>query len=92
METINQLALEVFNSRESYTTNDYLVIMNILKEQYHKLNGDYDTGGQSHPQKNKCECDDCNYDVYEDGICFNCFNLRSEEQDLDYSNSYIASY
>ena len=40
MDHLNLVASEVFENRESYTTNDYLVIMNILKEQYHRLNGD----------------------------------------------------
>ena len=40
MDILNSLALEVFNNKESYTTDDYITIMNILKEQYHRLNGD----------------------------------------------------
>ena len=91
MDIINQLALEVFNCKESYTTNDYLVIMNILKEQYHRLNGDFDTCDSVH-KLNKCESVHCSYDVYEDGLCFNCFNLRSQTEDIDYSDSYIESY
>ena len=31
MDTLNKLALDLFESKESYTTNDYLTIMNILK-------------------------------------------------------------
>ena len=39
MDILNKLALDLFESKESYTTNDYLTIMNILMVQYHRLNG-----------------------------------------------------
>lgn len=39
MDTINQLALELYENKNSYKENDYLVIMNILKDYYNKING-----------------------------------------------------
>jgi len=39
METINQLALELYENKSSYKENDYIVIMNILRDYYNKING-----------------------------------------------------
>jgi len=39
MDTINQLALELYENKNSYKENDYIVIMNILKDYYNKING-----------------------------------------------------
>lgn len=39
METINQLALELYENKNSYKENDYITIMNILKDYYNKING-----------------------------------------------------
>ena len=36
---IQSLALEVFNNKTSYKDNDYIVIMNILKESYMRVKG-----------------------------------------------------
>lgn len=41
MEALQILVNDVFNEKENYKENDYLVIMNILKEAYHILKGDY---------------------------------------------------
>ena len=41
MEELQILVNDVFNEKKNYKEGDYLVIMNILKEAYHSLNGDY---------------------------------------------------
>ena len=91
MDTLNNLASQVFESRESYTTNDYLVIMNILKEQYHRLNGDL-------PSQNKidlCECAGCTNDIYDEDLCWDCYEYKHYNEDMDsegYLSDYIGSY
>ena len=39
METINQLALELYENKSSYKENDYITIMNILRDYYNKIKG-----------------------------------------------------
>jgi len=39
METINQLALELYENKYSYKENDYITIMNILRDYYNKIKG-----------------------------------------------------
>ena len=41
MEELEILVGEVFNHKDTYREGDYLVIMNILKEAYHILKGDF---------------------------------------------------
>ena len=41
MEALEIMVADVFNNKESYKEGDYIVIMNILKEAYHVLKGDY---------------------------------------------------
>jgi len=39
METINQLALELYENKYSYKENDYITIMNILQDYFNKIKG-----------------------------------------------------
>jgi len=82
MDHLNLVASEVFENRESYTTNDYLVIMNILKEQYHKLNGDI-------PTENGCNKELESDDEYGDDVSYS--NYYADEND-GYLSDYIESY
>ena len=36
---IEQLAMDVFDNKESYKDNEYIIILNILKESYMKVKG-----------------------------------------------------
>ena len=82
MDHLNLVASEVFENRESYTTNDYLVIMNILKEQYHKLNGDI-------PTETGCDKELESDDEYGDDVSYS--NYYADEND-GYLSDYIESY
>ena len=86
MDHLNLVASEVFENRESYTTNDYLVIMNILKEQYHRLNGDIATETANETGCYK-ELDDDDYS--EDDVSYS--NYYADEND-GYLSDYIESY
>lgn len=87
MDHLNLLATEVFNNKESYTTNDYLVIMNILKEQYHRLNGDAvvptETGGVCEVKELASESES------EDDVSYS--NYYADDND-GYLSDYIESY
>lgn len=85
MDHLNLVATEVFNNKESYTTNDYLVIMNILKEQYHRLNGDIptETGGVCEVKELASESES------EDDVSYS--NYYADDND-GYLSDYIESY
>ena len=85
MDHLNLVASEVFENRESYTTNDYLVIMNILKEQYHRLNGDIPTETGCYKEL-ASEADD---DEYGDDVSYS--NYYADENE-GYLSDYIESY
>ena len=82
MDHLNLVASEVFENRESYTTNDYLVIMNILKEQYHILNGDI-------PIETGCNKELDSESESEDDVSYS--NYYADEND-GYLSDYIESY
>jgi len=85
MEHLEGLTLEVFNNRESYSTQDYLVIMNVLKEYYHRLNGDI-------PTETCCVCEvkELDYsDHSEDDISYSNYYADDSE---GYLSDYIESY
>ena len=82
MDHLNLVASEVFENRESYTTNDYLVIMNILKEQYHVLNGDI-------PTETGCNKELDSESESEDDVSYS--NYYADEND-GYLSDYIESY
>ena len=90
MDIINKLAMEVFNNKESYTTNDYLTIMNILKEQYHRINGTLEDFSNEKEEEVEL-CDICGEEaIYEDCYCSYCYYDRSDT----YSNTdgYLSDY
>ena len=82
MEHLEGLTLEVFNNRESYTTQDYLVIMNVLKEYYHRLNGDI-------PTETGCDKELDYSDDSEDDISYSNYYADDSE---GYLSDYIESY
>ena len=92
MDHLNLVASEVFENRESYTTNDYLVIMNILKEQYHRLNGDTTSHATQTATETGCLCEVkelASDDESEDDVSYS--NYYADEND-GYLSDYIESY
>ena len=82
MDNLNLVATEVFENKESYTTNDYLVIMNILMEQYHRINGDI-------PIETGCDKELDSDDEEQDDVSYS--NYYADEND-GYLSDYIGSY
>ena len=80
---VEQLALEVFENKESYKNIDFIVIMNILMEEYHTIKGLPPVRSKEH----KCENDCCCNVLYEDGLCWECWNLRELEEGSDNDGS-----
>jgi len=75
MDTINQLALELYENKNSYKENDYIVIMNILKEYYDKIKGKEVIVNDSKTIKIKQEENDTDTDT---------------DTDVEYSDSYLG--
>tara|TARA_R110001583_G_scaffold34285_4_gene115360 strand:+ start:5029 stop:5319 length:291 start_codon:yes stop_codon:yes gene_type:complete len=90
---IQQLALDVFENKMNYKDNDFIVIMNILKESYMKVKGflnenengtkgvdsdsDLDTEGEEEEEEQYT-----NYDS----------DAESDDADGTYSGSYLSPY
>lgn len=79
---IQQIALDVFENKESYKNMDFIVIMNILQEEYNNQNGITSSSLQS--KENQCELENCCNNHYEDGLCWDCWNLREVEEESNY--------
>ena len=75
METINQLALELYENKYSYKENDYITIMNILRDYYNKIKGKEIVVNDS--KNNKIN----NNEIEEDD---------DEMVDVEYSDSYLG--
>ena len=82
MDHLNLLASQLFEQRETYTTNDYLVIMNILMDQYHRINGDI-------PIETGCDKELDSDDVSEDDISYSNYYADDSE---GYLSDYIERY
>ena len=74
-----QIALEVFNNKESYRDDDYIVILNILMESYNKSKGiHYEVNNNLKQEIVLNECLGCGVDMNDmhddpvDGLCINC--------------------
>ena len=39
MDILHSLSFEIYQNKNSYKENDYITIMNILKDYYNKING-----------------------------------------------------
>ena len=90
-----QIALEVFNNKESYKDDDYIVILNILMESYNKSKGiHYEVNRdlkQEEIELNEClncgaeqeeRCDDCGgigILMYDEDLCHWCAYEQDSE-------------
>ena len=81
MEALEILVGEVFNAKETYREGDYLVIMDILKEAYHILKGDY--GYIIADKELEITTDDEEYYDYSNDYT---------DEETTYTGTYIESY
>jgi len=93
MDILNKLALEVFNNKESYTTNDYMVIMAVLKEQYHKIKGDLPSSYQVEKEEVIiCECCGDTSVIYDDNLCVDCYWEKDSEAEKQREEEEAEEY
>mgnify|MGYP003656111932 CR=1 FL=1 len=82
MEALEIMVGEVFNNKDTYREGDYIVIMNILKEAYHILKGDYDDLIEDKEVDSEgADSDDDEDDHY-----------NEDEDNPTYTGTYIHSY
>ena len=91
---IQQLALDVFENKLNYKDNDFIVIMNILKESYMKVKG-FLNENENENEKDS----DADTDVDEDDDEYflrthRYTNYDSDDDDdtISYTSSYSPSY
>ena len=79
MEELEIMVNEIYDNKESYKEIDYITIMNILKETYLRLTGDLGFSNSKLEYDDMCEYCEEN-DIYEDGYCYTCYEIRWEYQ------------
>ena len=92
---IQQLALDVFENKLNYKDNDFIVIMNILKESYMKVKGFLNENENVNEKDTDSEMDlDTEGEEGEDEEEEQYTNYDSDaESDGDtYSGSYLSPY
>jgi len=97
MDILNKLVNDIFLAKESYTTNDYLIMMDILKYHYHKINGTLNHYNDDNVKVEIDLCEMCEeYPIHEDCLCSYCYYDRAtsdEDSDAEcYTGSYINPY
>ena len=87
---IQKLALEVYENKMDYKDNDYIVIMNLLKESYMRVKGflnDYEN-----------EKEEANEEVDEDEEYFlrthryTNYDSEEDEDTISYTSTYLSPY
>ena len=82
MEELEIMVNEIYDNKESYKEIDYITIMNILKETYLRLTGDLGFSNSCGDEDNMCEyCEE--KEMYEDGYCYECYEIRWEYQNAN---------
>ena len=82
------IALQVFENKLNYKDNDYIVILNILKESYNKSKGiAYESNMDLKQEETNLVCLGCNapeedlgVDLIED-LCIDCYTIKYETSD-----------
>ena len=75
MDILHSLSFEIYNNKSCYKENDYIVIMNILKEYYDKIKGKEVIVNDSKTIKIKPDEEEEDED---------------EDEDVEYSDSYLG--
>ena len=93
---IQQLALEVFENKLNYKNNDFIVIMNILKENYMKVKGILNEFGNEketeYPGTRVVDSDsDSDIEETDDEYFLRTHRYYDSEDDGDY-DSYTSTY
>ena len=84
---IQKIAMEVYNNKLNYKDNDYIVIMNLLKESYMKAKGILDE------YKNEKEDDNHSDDDEEYGVRrYANYDSEDDSDEESYTSTYLSPY
>ena len=75
MEDLEIMVNTIYDNKSTYKEIDYIVIMNVLKEAYLKLTNQLPIIDIKEDLCESCMGDD----IYEDGLCMDCYDIRQEE-------------
>ena len=75
MEKLEIMVNEIYDNKMTYKEIDYITIMNLLKEAYLKLTNQLPIIDIKDDLCESCMGDD----IYEDGLCIDCYDIREEE-------------
>lgn len=82
---IQQLALDVFENKLNYKDNDFICVMNILKESYMKVKGLLNEVGSVKEV-------DSDSDEEEDISRYATYDSEDDSDDESYTGSYLSPY
>ena len=82
---LQSLALQVFENKQTYSDNDFIVIMNILMESYNKSKGFYNDLNSYNEKPTKEEDTEDDEDYYD-------YSGDYIDEDTTYTGTYTGSY
>ena len=89
---IQQLALDVFENKMNYKDNDFIVIMNILKESYMKVKGFLNENENGNEKDSDSDLDTEGEEEEEEQYTNYDSDAESDDADGTYSGSYLSPY
>ena len=96
---IQQLALDVFENKLNYKDNDFIVIMNILKESYMKVKGflnenenEKDMDSAPTEEDTDVEGDDEDEEYFLRTHRYDNYDSDEDDDTISYTSSYLPSY
>ena len=97
MDELQLIVTQVFEQKNTYKEGDYIVIMNILKNAYHILSGDFDSSYNTFKKDNESDAGSDDDDIVEDGLQSYSFRDTDADSDADsadesYTGSYLPAY
>ena len=86
---IQKLALDVFENKSNYKDNDYITILNILKESYMKVKGIVN----DFKNEKEEEADEAEAEAEEEGVSrYANYDSEDDSDDESYTSSYLSPY
>tara|TARA_R110002126_G_scaffold72357_1_gene180816 strand:- start:566 stop:853 length:288 start_codon:yes stop_codon:yes gene_type:complete len=87
---LQSLALQVFENKQTYSDNDFIVIMNILMESYNKSKGFYNDLNSYNEKPTKEEDTE---GAEQDTITrYTTYDSDADSDDETYTGSYLSPY
>ena len=76
MEDLEIMVNTIYDNKSTYKEIDYIIIMNVLKDTYLRLTNDLPP---LEIKEDLCECDGCINDIYDDGLCIECLDIKNDD-------------